>query len=172
MSTRAPTMLTSAILAHPQRELIAAHSVNHQADGVILNPHYDLFDEPRTVRLRVAGVALVLYQTLWTSAPSASRRSRSSWVSVVLRLPPTSPARLRAPAPQASARSSAAPVRPLPDGPLLSSFLAFTIFFGILLTRSVRTCQPSKTRPYVNRRFRGLVCSSSGSLLNIADGAE
>jgi hypothetical protein len=46
MSTRAPTMLTSAVLAHPQRELIAAHSANHQADGVILNPHYDLFDEP------------------------------------------------------------------------------------------------------------------------------
>jgi hypothetical protein len=46
MSTRAPTMLTSAVLAQPQRELIAAHSANHQADGVILNPHYDLFDEP------------------------------------------------------------------------------------------------------------------------------
>ena len=46
MSTRAPTMLTSAILAHPQRELIAAHSVNHQSDGVILEPHYDLSDEP------------------------------------------------------------------------------------------------------------------------------
>src|SRR6516164_1252280 len=41
------------------------------------------------------------------------------------------------------ARSSAALVRRRPDGPLPSSFLAFTLFFCILLARSVRTCRAS-----------------------------
>jgi hypothetical protein len=81
MSTRAPTMLTSAVLAHPQLELIAAHSVNHQATASSSTRTTISPMSLRTVRLRVAGVSLVLYQTLSTSGPSASRRSRSSWVS-------------------------------------------------------------------------------------------
>jgi hypothetical protein len=167
-------MLTSAVLAHPQWELIAAHSVNHQADGVILNPHYDLFDKPPDSPLARRRRRAGTYQTLSTSAPSASRRSRSSWVSGVLRLPPTPPARLRAPTPQASARSSAAPVRPRPDGPLLSSFLAFTIFFCILLTRSVRACRPSKMRQLQPKVSGAVVCCllEDKRPLNIADGAE
>jgi hypothetical protein len=81
MNTCAPTMLTSAVLAHPQRELIAAHSVNHQSDGVILEPHYDLSDEPPDGALaRHRRRAGTVSDALDIRA-SASRRSRSSWVS-------------------------------------------------------------------------------------------
>jgi hypothetical protein len=111
MSTRAPTMLTSAVLAHP-RELIAAHSVNHQADGVMLDPHYDLSDEPPdgalARRRRLAGTVSDALD-IRAEREQAFAFELGQWV---LRLPPTPPARLEAPALRASARSSAAPVRP------------------------------------------------------------
>jgi hypothetical protein len=169
MSTRAPTMLTSAVLANPQRELIAAHSVNHQADAVILNPHYDLSDEPPAGALaRRRRRAGTVSNALDIRADREPAFELAQWV---LRLPPTPPARLTAPAPQASARSSIAPVRPRPDGPLLWSFLAFTTFFCILLTRSVRTSR----RPYFSLRFRVpwfVRLLEDKRLLNIADGVE
>ena len=164
-------MLTSAVLVHPQQELIAAHSVNHQADGVILDPHYDRSDEPPdgalARRRRRAGTV----SDALDIRASASRRSRSSLVSGFCALPPTPPARLGAPAPRASARSSAAPVRPRPDGSLLSSFLAFTLFFCILLTRSVRTCRASMLQSKVLGLWLVRLLEDK-HLLNIADGAE
>jgi hypothetical protein len=169
MSTRAPTMLTSAVLAHP-RELIAAHSVNHQADGVMLDPHYDLSDEPPdgalARRRRRAGTV----SDALDIRASASRRSRSSLVSGFCALPPTPPARLGAPAPRASARSSAAPVRPRPDGSCSRSS-SFTLFFCILLTRSVRTCRASILQSKVSGLWLVRLLEDK-HLLNIADGDE
>jgi len=80
--------------------LIAAHSVNDEADGVILDPHYDLSDEPPD------GALASRWYCIRRSRHQGERKQAfafelGQWV---LRLPPTPPARLGAPALRASAR--------------------------------------------------------------------
>jgi hypothetical protein len=121
-------MLTSAVLAQPQRELIAAHSANQQADGVILNPHYDLFDEPpdgppARRRLRAGTVSGAL--DISVEREQAFEFELGQWVSALAANPASSSSSARTASKRAFQRCSSSP---RPD--LLSSFLAFTIFFS------------------------------------------
>ena|SRR5271155_751385 len=42
--TGGPAMLPRTVLAHSQGRVIAASPANHQAEGLIFDPHHDLFD--------------------------------------------------------------------------------------------------------------------------------
>jgi len=77
ISTCAPTMLTSAVLAHPQLGVIAATQriIRLMASFSTCSSISSM--SVRTIRLRVAGVALVLYQALSTLYPAMTGLDRA-----------------------------------------------------------------------------------------------